>query len=151
MIEIERKFLVNSNDYKNKAHKSIKIAQGYLSKDPERTVRIRICDDRGFITIKGISSEDGLSRYEWEKEIPFQEAKELLSICLPTIIEKSRFEVYYKNILFEVDEFYGKHEGLIVAEVELESTQEKVELPDWIGKEVTGNKNYYNAVLSNSE
>ncbi|MGB2152970.1 MAG: CYTH domain-containing protein [Flavobacteriaceae bacterium] len=151
MIEIERKFLVNSNDYKNKAHKSIKIAQGYLSKDPERTVRIRICDDRGFITIKGISSEDGLSRYEWEKEIPFKEAKELLSICLPTIIEKSRFEVYYKNILFEVDEFYGKHEGLIVAEVELESTQEKVELPDWIGKEVTGNKNYYNAVLSNSE
>ncbi|MGB2304949.1 MAG: CYTH domain-containing protein [Flavobacteriaceae bacterium] len=151
MIEIERKFLVNSNEYKNKAHKSIKIAQGYLSKDPERTVRIRICDDRGFITIKGISSEDGLSRYEWEKEIPFQEAKELLSICLPTIIEKSRFEVYYKNILFEVDEFYGKHEGLIVAEVELESTQEKVELPDWIGKEVTGNKNYYNAVLSNSE
>lgn len=151
MIEIERKFLVNSNEYKNKAHKSIKIAQGYLSKDPERTVRIRICDDRGFITIKGVSSEDGLSRYEWEKEIPFQEAKELLSICLPTIIEKSRFEVYYKNILFEVDEFYGKHEGLIVAEVELESTQEKVELPDWIGKEVTGNKNYYNAVLSNSE
>lgn len=151
MIEIERKFLVNSNEYKNKAHKSIKIAQGYLSKDPERTVRIRICDDRGFITIKGISSEDGLSRYEWEKEIPFKEAKELLSICLPTIIEKSRFEVYYKNILFEVDEFYGKHEGLIVAEVELESTQEKVELPDWIGKEVTGNKNYYNAVLSNSE
>ena len=151
MIEIERKFLVNSNEYKNKAHKSIKIVQGYLSKDPERTVRIRICDDRGFITIKGISSEDGLSRYEWEKEIPFQEAKELLSICLPTIIEKSRFEVYYKNILFEVDEFYGKHEGLIVAEVELDSTQEKVELPDWIGKEVTGNKNYYNAVLSNSE
>lgn len=151
MIEIERKFLVNSNEYKNKAHKSIKIVQGYLSKDPERTVRIRICDDRGFITIKGVSSEDGLSRYEWEKEIPFQEAKELLSICLPTIIEKSRFEVYYKNILFEVDEFYGKHEGLIVAEVELESTQEKVELPDWIGKEVTGNKNYYNAVLSNSE
>ena len=151
MIEIERKFLVNSNEYKNKAHKSIKIVQGYLSKDPERTVRIRICDDRGLITIKGVSSEDGLSRYEWEKEIPFQEAKELLSICLPTIIEKSRFEVYYKNILFEVDEFYGKHEGLIVAEVELESTQEKVELPDWIGKEVTGNKNYYNAVLSNSE
>lgn len=151
MIEIERKFLVNSNEYKNKAHKSIKIVQGYLSKDPERTVRIRICDDRGFITIKGISSEDGLSRYEWEKEIPFQEAKELLSICLPTIIEKSRFEVYHKNILFEVDEFYGKHEGLILAEVELESTQEKVELPDWIGKEVTGNKNYYNAVLSNSE
>jgi len=151
MIEIERKFLVNSNEYKNKAHKSIKIVQGYLSKDPERTVRIRICDDRGFITIKGVSSEDGLSRYEWEKEIPFQEAKELLSICLPTIIEKSRFEVYYKNILFEVDEFYGKHEGLIVAEVELDSTQEKVELPDWIGKEVTGNKNYYNAVLSNSE
>ena len=151
MIEIERKFLVNSNDYKNKAHKSIKIIQGYLCKDPERTVRIRICDERGFITIKGISSEDGLSRYEWEKEIPFQEAKELLSICLPTIIEKSRFEVYYKNILFEVDEFEGIHEGLIVAEVELESTKKEIELPDWIGKEVTGNKKYYNAVLSNSE
>lgn len=151
MIEIERKFLVNSNEYKNKAHKSVKIVQGYLSKDPERTVRIRISDDRGFITIKGTSSDDGLSRYEWEKEIPLAEAKELISICLPTIIEKFRFEVYYKNILFEVDEFEGAHEGLVVAEVELENTQKEIELPDWIGKEVTGNKKYYNAVLSNSE
>ncbi len=151
MIEIERKFLVNSNEYKNKAHKTIKIIQGYLSKDPKRTVRIRISDDKGYITIKGVSSEDGLSRYEWENEILFSEAKELISICLPTIIEKSRYEIYYKGVLFEVDEFQGVHQGLIVAEVELDSVQTEIKLPDWIGKEVTGNKKYYNAVLSNSE
>ena len=149
--EIERKFLVSSDAFKSCALRKNHIAQGYLNSNPERAVRVRIKGEKGFLTIKGKSNESGLSRYEWEKEIFFSEAKELISICLPTIIEKSRYEVYYKGVLFEVDEFEGVHQGLIVAEVELDSVQTEIKLPDWIGKEVTGNKKYYNAVLSNSE
>ena len=148
MIEIERKFLVKSSDYKKEAHQKTKIVQGYLTKDPHRTVRVRIRKDQGFLTIKGISSEDGLSRFEWEKEIPLKEAQELIALCLPTIIEKTRYEVTYKGVLFEVDEFAGPNKGLVIAEVELASEDEEFSKPDWLGREVTGEKKYYNSSLS---
>ena len=149
MIEIERKFLVTSSEYRNLANRKSKISQGYLTKDPERTVRIRIRGDKGFVTIKGQSSQDGMSRYEWEKEIPVEEAEELTVLCLPTIIEKTRYEVIYKGNLFEVDEFEGAHEGLILVEVEVKSSKDVIKLPSWIGKEVTGDNQYYNSFLSN--
>jgi len=151
MIEIERKFLVKVSDYKKEAHRKTKIIQGYLTKDPKRTVRVRIRENQGFLTIKGVSSEDGLSRFEWEKEIPIYEAKELITLCLPTIIEKIRYEVTYKGVLFEVDEFEGTHSGLVLVEVELNSTEDIFEKPFWVGKEVTGDKKYYNSYLSNSK
>ena len=151
MIEIERKFLVKVSDYKKEAHRKTKIIQGYLTKDPKRTVRVRIRENQGFLTIKGISSKDGLSRFEWEKEIPINEAKELITLCLPTIIEKTRYEVTYKGVLFEVDEFEGTHSGLVLVEVELNSTEDIFEKPIWVGKEVTGDEKYYNSYLSNSK
>ena len=151
MIEIERKFLVKVSDYKKEAHRKTKIIQGYLTKDPKRTVRVRIRENQGFLTIKGISSEDGLSRFEWEKEIPLNEAKELIKLCLPTIIEKTRYEVTYKGVLFEVDEFEGTHSGLVLVEVELNSNEDIFEKPIWVGKEVTGDEKYYNSYLSNSK
>ena len=151
MIEIERKFLVKVSDYKKEAHRKTKIIQGYLTKDPKRTVRVRIRENQGFLTIKGISSKDGLSRFEWEKEIPINEAKELITLCLPTIIEKTRYEVTYKGVLFEVDEFEGTHSGLVLVSVELNSTEDVFEKPDWVGKEVTGDEKYYNSYLSNSK
>ena len=151
MIEIERKFLVKASDYKKEAHRKTKIVQGYLTKNPKRTVRVRIRENQSFLTIKGMSSEDGLSRFEWEKEIPLNEAKELITLCLPTIIEKIRYEVTYKGVLFEVDEFEGTHSGLVLVEVELNSTEDVFEKPNWVGKEVTGDKKYYNSYLSNSK
>ena len=151
MIEIERKFLVIASDYKKEAHRKTKIVQGYLTKDPKRTVRVRIRENQGFLTIKGMSSEEGLSRFEWEKEIPLNEAKELITLCLPTIIEKIRYEVTYKGVLFEVDEFEGTHSGLVLVEVELKFTEAIFEKPNWVGKEVTGDEKYYNSYLSNSK
>ena len=150
MIEIERKFLVKAYDYRKEAHRKTKIIQGYLTKDPKRTVRVRIREDQGFSTIKGMSSEDGLSRFEWEKEIPLDEAQELITLCLPTVIEKTRYEVTYKGVLFEIDEFEGAHNGLVLVEVELNSTKDIFEIPKWVDKEVTGDKKYYNSYLSNS-
>ena len=151
MIEIERKFLVKAYDYRKEAHRKTKIIQGYLTKDPKRTVRVRIREDQGFLTIKGMSSENGLSRFEWEKEIPLDEAQELITLCLPTVIEKTRYEVTYKGVLFEIDEFEGAHNGLVLVEVELNSTKDIFEIPKWVDKEVTGDKKYYNSYLSNSK
>ena len=151
MIEIERKFLVKAYDYRKEAHRKTKIIQGYLTKDPKRTVRVRIREDQGFLTIKGMSSENGLSRFEWEKEIPLEEAQELITLCLPTVIEKTRYEVTYKGVLFEVDEFEGTNSGLVLVEVELNSTEDIFEIPKWVDKEVTGDKKYYNSYLSNSK
>lgn len=148
MLEIERKFLVTSDIYKEEAFKKFKIAQGYLNRDPQRTVRIRIRDKNGFLTIKGEAKNDGMSRFEWEKEIPVTEAEELLKLCEPGIIEKTRFLVKSGKHTFEVDEFSGENQGLIVAEVELESVNEKYTKPAWIGIEVTGQKQYYNSELS---
>jgi len=144
--EIERKFLVKG-DFKNLAVKSTRIIQGYLSSVPERTVRVRVKGDKGFITIKGIGSTSGASRFEWEKEISTTEAKELLAICEPGVIDKTRFLVKAGPHTFEVDEFYGENEGLTVAEVELSSESESFERPEWLGEEVTGDARYYNSML----
>nr|WP_315212773.1 CYTH domain-containing protein [uncultured Flavobacterium sp.] len=149
MIEIERKFLVSSDAFKTKAFKENTIAQGYLSSVPERTVRVRIKGDKGFLTIKGISNASGLSRFEWEKEIPVEDAKKLLLLCEKGVIDKTRFEVKVGNHIFEVDEFHGENKGLTVAEVELQSETETFEKPDWLGEEVTNDNRYYNAYLSN--
>lgn len=144
--EIERKFLVNG-DFKSEAQKATRITQGYLSSVPERTVRVRIKGDKGFITIKGIGSDSGASRYEWEKEIPVAEVDELLKICEPGVIDKTRFLVKAGPHTFEVDEFYGENEGLTVAEVELSAEDESFEKPLWLGQEVTGDVKYYNSML----
>ena len=130
--EIERKFLV-SGEFKSLATSHSRIVQGYISSARGRTVRVRIRDDKGYLTIKGASNASGTSRYEWEKELPLAEAEELMKLCEPGIIE--------------VDEFYGENEGLVVAEVELESEEESFVKPDFIGKEVTGDVRYYNSQL----
>ena len=148
MIEIERKFLVNSDAFKNDALRKNHIAQGYLNSTPERTVRVRIKGDTGYLTIKGKSNETGLSRFEWEKEIPLAEAKTLLLLCEKGIIEKKRYEVPVGKHLFEVDEFFGENEGLLLAEVELQSESEFFEKPHWLGDEVTQDQRYYNSYLS---
>lgn len=144
--EIERKFLVNG-DFKSVATKATRITQGYLSSVPERTVRVRIKGDKGFITIKGVGSSSGASRYEWEKEIPVSVVEELLQLCEAGVIDKTRFLVTAGPHTFEVDEFYGENEGLVVAEVELSSEDESFEKPNWLGKEVTGDVKYYNSML----
>ena len=147
-IEIERKFLVKG-EFKSFVTKETRITQGYLSSVPERTVRVRIKGDKGFITIKGIGNESGTSRYEWEKEIPVSEVNELLKLCEPGVIDKSRFIVPEKGGLkFEVDEFYGENKGLTLAEIELPDENHSFDKPGWLGKEVTGNKKYYNSYLS---
>ena len=148
MIEIERKFLVNSDAFKNDALRKNHIAQGFLNSVPERTVRVRIKGDTGYLTIKGKSNETGLSRFEWEKEIPLEEAKALLLLCEKGIIEKNRYEVPVGKHLFEVDEFFGENEGLLLAEVELQSESEFFEKPHWLGDEVTQDQRYYNSYLS---
>ena len=144
--EIERKFLVKG-DFKHDASKETRITQGYLSSVPERTVRVRIKGDKGFITIKGIGSASGASRFEWEKEIPVTEVESLLQLCEPGVIDKTRYLVKSGNHTFEVDEFYGDNLGLVVAEVELQSEEESFVKPAWLGEEVTGDTRYYNSML----
>lgn len=148
MVEIERKFLVNSNAFHAEAFTSNRIMQGYLSSVPERTVRIRIKGKIGFLTIKGISNESGMSRFEWEKEIPIEEAKALFQLCEKGVIDKTRFEVKKGKHIFEIDEFYGENEGLIIAEIELNSEIEPFEKPIWLGEEVTHDIRFYNSYLS---
>ena len=150
MIEIERKFLVKNDSFRTEAFTSNRIAQGYLNSHPERTVRIRIKGEQGFLTIKGASNDTGLSRFEWEKEIPLAEAQALLILCEKDVIDKTRFEIKQDHHTFEVDEFYGGNEGLIVAEIELMSETETFTKPKWLGIEVTGDIRYYNAYLSNN-
>lgn len=145
--EIERKFLVTDDSYKQLAFDSNRIAQGYICSARGRTVRVRIRDNRGYLTIKGPSEIGGLSRYEWEKEIPLQEAMELMRLCEPGIIDKTRYLVHSGKHVFEVDEFYGENEGLVIAEVELDSEGETYIKPDFIGQEVTGDVKYYNSFL----
>ena len=144
--EIERKFLV-VGDFKKEAFKETRIIQGYLSSVPERTVRVRIKGEQGFITVKGIGNSTGVSRFEWEKEIPISEIESLLLICEPGIIDKTRYEVKISNHIFEVDEFHGENQGLVIAEVELKYENEFFAKPTWIGLEVTGNNKYYNNML----
>lgn len=144
--EIERKFLVKG-DFKSEVFKSTRITQGYLSSVPERTVRVRVKGEKGFITIKGIGNESGASRYEWEKEIPVEEVRELLKICEPGVIDKTRYLVKNGEFTFEVDEFYGDNEGLTVAEIELPDEQAQFNRPEWLGEEVTGDVRFYNSML----
>ena len=148
MLEIERKFLVNSDQFKTLAFAKNHIAQGYLNSHPERTVRIRIKGESGFLTIKGKGNESGISRFEWETEIPLVEARHLIQLCEKGVIDKIRYEVRSGNHVFEVDEFFGDNEGLVIAEVELKSEDETFEKPDWLGSEVTNDERYYNAFLS---
>lgn len=145
MLEIERKFLVNSDQFKTLAFAKNHIAQGYLNSHPERTVRIRIKGESGFLTIKGKGNESGVSRFEWETEIPLMEARHLIQLCEKGVIDKIRYEVRFGNHIFEVDEFFGDNEGLVIAEVELKSEDEIFEKPDWLGSEVTNDERYYNA------
>lgn len=145
--EIERKFLVVSDEFKSLASKQTRITQGYLSSVPERTVRVRTKGEKGFITIKGIGNASGASRYEWEKEIPVAEVQELLKICEPGVIDKTRYEVKVGIHTYEVDEFYGENQGLTVAEIELSSEEDDFQKPSWLGEEVTGDVKYYNSML----
>ena len=146
-LEIERKFLVKGN-FKTESHVSTRVTQGYLSSSPERTVRVRIKGEKGFITIKGKGNASGTSRYEWEKEIPVEEARELLQLCEPGIIDKTRYLIRHEGHLFEVDEFHGENDGLVIAEIELKNENENFSRPAWLGEEVTGDRKYYNAMLS---
>ncbi|QYN51208.1 MULTISPECIES: CYTH domain-containing protein [Apibacter] len=144
--EIERKYLI-TGEFKSKAIKSLQIKQGYLSSIPERTVRVRIQDNQGFLTIKGSNKKNSISRFEWEKEITKEEANELIQLCEVGIIDKIRYIVPFGDKIIEVDEFYGENEGLILAEIELDDENENIEKPNWLGKEVTDDPRYYNSML----
>ena len=144
--EIEKKFLV-AGEFKESAKKATRITQGYLSSGPERTVRVRVKGEKGYITVKGIGNDSGASRFEWEKEIPVEDVRDLLKICEPGVIDKTRYLVDCDGHTFEVDEFYGDNEGLVVAEVELGDENEAFTRPSWLGEEVTGDKKYYNSML----
>lgn len=145
-LEIERKFLVHkAYNWKRLAVNSSHIQQGYFA--ATNTVRIRIRDDKGFLTIKGPSKSGGLSRYEFEKEITLDEAKQLLTLCAPGLVDKHRYIIPYEGHIFEVDEFHGENEGLVMAEVELSAETENFERPDFLGMEVTGDHRFYNAQM----
>ena len=146
-LEIERKFLVLDDSYKHEAFSKSHIQQGYICSERGRTVRIRIRNERAYITIKGPSLNGGLSCYEFEQEIPLDDARKLLTLCDPGIIDKTRWLVKSGRHTFEVDEFAGDNEGLTVAEVELASEDEAFEKPAFIGQEVTGDRRYYNSQL----
>ena len=146
-MEIERKYLVTSDSYKQMAVARYHICQGYISREKTGTVRIRITDDKAFLTIKGKPAAGHFARYEWEKEIDVQEAKELMQLCQGTIIDKTRWIIPAKEegLKWEVDEFHGKLEGLTLAEIELTSEEQEVEKPDFVGEDVTSDPRYYNA------
>jgi adenylate cyclase len=148
MVEIERKFLVLSDDFLGEAFAKKRIVQAYLNSNPERTVRIRIKDGKGFLTIKGKGNATGTTRLEWETEIPLPEAEKLLTICESGTIDKIRHEIKVGNHVYEVDVFAGENEGLIVAEIELQLEDESFEKPGWLGEEVTNDERFYNAYLS---
>lgn len=148
MLEIERKFLVNSDAYRVEAYDKIEIIQGFLNTDPDRTVRVRLTGTKGFITVKGRTDADGTTRFEWEREISAEEARNLLSICENGVIRKIRYLVRSGNHLVEVDEFYDENEGLVIAEIELQKVDEHYVKPEWLGIEVTGDPKYYNSQLS---
>ncbi len=144
-IEIEHKYLVNDDSYKAMASEHYTIRQGYLNRLPERTVRVRTIDDRGFLTVKG--KNKGEARHEYEYEIPFQDAEEMLGLCEPGIIDKTRYKVRYDNLIWEVDEYHGAREGLVIAEVEIPVSGFSYAKPSFVGKDVTGNPAYYNSQL----
>ena len=144
--EIERKFLV-TGDFKHLATSSTYIVQGYIFSNQEKSVRVRLKGDKGYITVKSNVEDSKVTRNEWEYEIPAPEVNEMLRICKPPLIEKTRYIVYQKNMIFEIDEFYGVNEGLLLAEVELTFENQLIEKPDFLGREVTGDKRYFNSEL----
>lgn len=146
-LEIERKYLVLDSSYKHEAYSSSHIRQGYICSERGRSVRIRIRDEHAYLTIKGPSLDGGLSRYEFEQQIPFDDAQKLMSLCEPGIIDKTRWLVRSGEHIFEVDEFHADNDGLVVAEVELNDPTEAPLLPHFIGQEVTGDRRYYNSQL----
>ena len=145
--EIERKFLV-CGDFKSQAASSSRIRQAYINQAGGRTVRVRIRDEKAYLTIKGPSLDGGLSRFEWEIEIPVADAEQLLELRVSAVIDKRRYLVPFEGHTFEVDEFYGDNEGLVMAEIELSETEEAFARPSWLGREVTGDPRYYNSHLS---
>ncbi|WP_190810188.1 CYTH domain-containing protein [Flagellimonas sp. S3867] len=147
-LEIERKFLVRTEAYKEEARSQTRIVQGFLNTHPERTVRVRIKGDKAFLTIKGMSNKSGTTRFEWETEITTAEAVNLIDLCEAVILEKIRYEVPNGDHMYEVDEFLGENQGLIIAEIELNHEDEIFGKPKWLGKEVTGDIKYYNSQLS---
>lgn len=149
-IEIERKFLVNTNkdEIIKIASKSYRIIQGYLCSDTTRTVRVRIKSEKAYLTIKGATNENGFSRFEWEKEISVEDALQLLELCETGVIDKTRYEVMFDKKIFEVDVFNGENKGLMIAELELESENETFSKPNWLGVEVTCDKRFYNSYIS---
>ncbi len=150
-VEIERKFLLDQEGLakvKQLAINRYRLTQGYLNSSPDRTVRVRIKDESAFMTVKGRSSESGLSRFEWEKEIPASDARELMVLCESGVIDKVRYIVEHEGYMFEVDEFFGENEGLVVAEVELPDETAAFDRPEWLGEEVTGQSKYYNSSLA---
>ncbi|EJX02662.1 Uncharacterized conserved protein UCP016487, CYTH region [gut metagenome] len=146
-IEIERKFLV-SGDFLHEATSSTRIVQGYICTEPGRSVRVRIRGDEAFLTIKGASDEKGLSRYEFETKIPIVDAERLMELCVSGVIDKVRYLVPKGNHTWEVDVFHGENEGLVLAEIELASEDEPFERPSWLGQEVSGDRRYYNSMLT---
>lgn len=146
-LEIERKFLVKGS-FKEAAFAALPIVQGFLSTNPGRGVRVRIKGDKGYITVKGPSRDGGITRFEWEMEIPVADARELLELCEPGVIDKTRYLVKVGSHTFEVDEFHGDNEGLVMAEVELGAANEPFQKPEWLGEEVSGDPRYYNTSLS---
>ena len=148
MIEIERKYLVLNNDFIAQATTQNRIVQGYISSNPERTVRVRIKGEKGFLTIKGIGSDSRTSRFEWESQIDINDAKQLLQLCEKGIIDKIRYEIPSGKHIVEVDVFEGENKGLIIAEIELENENEEILKPAWLGVEVTQDERFFNAYLS---
>lgn len=145
-IEIERKFLVKDDSYKALAVGKHAIMQGYICREPGKTVRVRISDDKAFLTIKSSKIYAGIARFEWEREIDVEDAKQLMQIAQPAVLEKTRWLVPEVNgLLWEVDEFHGRHAGLVMAEIELENEEQTFDKPAFIGEEVTGDSRYYNA------
>lgn len=148
--EIERKFLVRSEAFKSQSVTRYEITQGYLCKDPEKTIRVRICDARAFLTIKSSSLREGLAKFEWEREIDLADARELLCLCLPGVISKTRYILPAPPCegearKWEVDVFHDRLDGLILAEIEIGDEHEPISHPEWLGEEVTGQPQYYNA------
>lgn len=146
--EIERKFLVKNLDFINDSYANNRIEQGYLNSHKERAVRVRIKNQQGYLTIKGVSNASGTSRFEWEKEISVNEAQQLLNLCEPGVISKTRYLVKANQHTYEIDVFDGDNKGLIIAEIELNTENETFEKPEWLGEEVTGQTKYYNSQLS---
>lgn len=147
MIEIERKFLVISDAYKAEAFKKTRIIQGFLNTHPDRTVRVRLKENKGVLTVKGRASKNGVTRFEWEKELSKTDTEALLELCEKGIIDKVRHEVKVENHIFEIDEFFGDNQGLVIAEIELKTEDETFSKPKWLGVEVTGDLKYYNSQL----